>query len=120
MFRIGCLIFWTAGCFEFQASASSLSTMYNKNLIVAAEPYPPYLVVNKDEHGMDIYSGVVWDFMEYIKEARNCTYKLVRSPDGLWGNCYGINNCTGMIGQVNRKEVDFAIGLLHDNISRMK
>ena len=95
----------------------------NRNLIVAFEPWPPFLVVTKDETGMNTYSGsgVIWEFLEYIKEARNCTYThFVRSPDGLWGDCYGVNNCTGMLGQVNRKEVDFAIGLHYEYVSIMK
>ena len=118
MFQIGYVLFLTR-CFDGQVSALRQTTLSNKNLIVAAEPWPPFLV-KKTENGIDKYSGLMWDFMEYIKSARNCSYKLVGSPDGLWGNCYGINNCTGMIGQVNRKEVDFAIGLFHDYVSRMK
>ena len=113
MFQIGYVLFLTR-CFDGQVSALRQTTLSNKNFIVAAELWPPFLVKNKDENGIDKYSGLFWDFMEYIKDTRNCTYKLVGSPDGLWGNCFGINNCTGMIGQVNRKEVDFAIGLFHD------
>ena len=80
--------------------------------MIAAEPRSPFLVLKKDINGKDTYSGLVWDFMEYIQEARNCTFTIVRPRDGLWGNCYGNNNCSGMIGLVNRKEVDFALGLV--------
>ena len=104
---------------DFQVSASRQSGLSNKNLVVAFEPWPPFLDVNRNGNGTDTYSGVIWEFMEYIKEARNCTYKMVRSSDGLWGHCYGINNCTGMLGQVNRKEVDFAIGLQLNYVSRV-
>lgn len=97
-------------CYECQLSASRHLTLYNKNLTVAAEPWPPYLVAKKDERGMDTFSGPVWDFLQFIKEARNCTFKVVRPIDGLFGNCNGTNNCTGMIGQVVRKEADFALG----------
>ena len=97
-------------CFEYQVSASRQLTLYNKNLLVAAEALPPYLVVKKDESGMDTLSGPMWDFLQYIKHARNCTFKIVRPVDGLWGNCNGMNNCNGMIGQVVRKEADFALG----------
>ena len=101
-------------------AASRQLKLSNRNLIVAFEPWPPVLVVTKDETGMNTYSGMLWDVMEYFKQARNCTYTLVRSPDGLWGDCYGINNCTGMLGQVNRKEVNFAIGLQHENVRIIK
>ena len=99
-------------CFEFQVSAARQLAVSNQDLIVAAEPYPPYLVLTKDDNGTAIWSGLMWDFLEYIREARNCSFRLVRPRDGKWGNCYDSNNCTGMIGQVNRKEVDFALGLL--------
>ena len=95
----------------YQVSASQQVSMFNKDLVVAAQPWPPVLVVDRHENGTETYSGILWVLMEYIKEARNCTYKVIRSPDGQWGYCYGLNNCTGMLGQVNSNEVDFAIGL---------
>ena len=45
-----------------------------------------------------------------IKQARNLTITVV-SGDGYWGKCYNETSCTGMIGMVNRKEADFAIGM---------
>ena len=101
-----------ASCFGCQGSVLREATLSNKHLTVAAEPWPPLLVINKDINGKDTYSGLIWDFMEYIQEARNCTFRIVRPHDGQWGYCFGKNNCSGMIGQVNRKEVDFAIGLM--------
>ena len=56
------------------------------------------------------YGGIMWDFLMFMKEARNFTFTLVHETDYIWGECYGANNCTGMVGMVNRKEVDFAIG----------
>ena len=86
--------------------------MFNKNLVVALQTWPPSgLVEHEHENGTRTYSGILWEIMEYIKEARNCTYKVVRLPDGQWGHCYGLNNCTGMLRQVNKNEVDFALGL---------
>ena len=111
MYGIGYLIV-VAGGLGCQVSALKEATLSNKNLVVAAEPFPPFLFKHFDKDGREAYSGLIWDFMEYMKGIRNWTYKIVRSPDGLWGNCYGNDNCTGMIGQVNRREVDFAIGLI--------
>ena len=54
----------------------------------------------------------MWDFLMFMKEARNFTFTLVHETDYIWGECYGADNCTGMVGMVNRKEVDFAIGRL--------
>ena len=99
-------------CLVYQVLASQQLTLFNKNLVVALETWPPSgLVEHEHENGTKTYSGVVWEIMEYIKKARNCTYKIVTPPDGLWGHCHGINNCTGMLGLVNKNEVDFALGL---------
>ena len=45
-----------------------------------------------------------------MKEIRNLTLTVV-TGDGQWGQCYNESSCSGMIGMVNRKEVDFAIGM---------
>ena len=45
-----------------------------------------------------------------LQKATNCVFHIERPRDGLWGNCHSINNCTGMIGMVQRREVDFALG----------
>ena len=58
------------------------------------------------------YSGAFWELLTFVGQARNCSFSLVKSVDSLWGgNCYDDNNCTGMIGMANRKEVDFALGM---------
>ena len=54
----------------------------------------------------------MWDLLMIMKRERNISFTLVRSTDGEWGGtCYSSDNCTGMIGMVNRKEVDVAIGI---------
>ena len=99
-----------AGCLTIQFSSATQITMSNKHLRVGAVPYPPFLVIETDKDGIAKYSGMIWDLIELIQEARNCTFEVMIPTDLRWGNCYGINNCTGMIGMVNRKEVDFALG----------
>lgn len=59
---------------------------------------------------VDVKGGVLVDFFKFMKAARNFTYTIVREPDGIWGNCEGKHNCTGMVGMVLRGEVDFALG----------
>ena len=44
-----------------------------------------------------------------MQQARNFTFFIVRPPNEDWGTCNGRNNCSGMIGMVNRREADFAI-----------
>ena len=97
------------GC---EASTMRQKSLTNKHLRIGAVVTPPFLVINKDINGNDVYSGLIWDFIEYIQEARNCSVTVIKPVDGLWGHCYGTNNCSGMIGQVNRKEVDIAVGMM--------
>ena len=92
--------------------------MANRHLVVAAEMWEPFW---GEEYGPDgewehpqgrvTYSGIMWDILMLMKRTKNCTFTVVPSIDGLWGGtCYGLNNCTGMIGMANRKDIDFAIG----------
>ena len=104
--------FWIffVGYLACNVSTTRQMTLANKHLRMGAVPVPPFLVKNKDNNGQESYSGLIWDLVEYMKNARNCTFTVMIPPDGLWGNCYGNHNCSGMIGMVNRSEVDFAIG----------
>ena len=45
-----------------------------------------------------------------MQQAKNFTFTMVAEGNYEWGTCYGVNNCTGMVGMVTRKEVDFALG----------
>ena len=67
-------------------------------------------------NGTDIiYSGILWDFLMLMKQHKNVSYTYINSvnDDGFWGGtCYDSNNCTGMIGTVNRDEADLALGLM--------
>ena len=113
MYTHGFAIF-IVGYLGCQVLSSRQMSLYNKHLKIGAVPFPPYLVRKKDKNGQESYSGILWDFVEYIQKARNCTFTVVIPPDGLGGNCFGKNNCTGMIGLVNRSEVDFAIGIVYE------
>ena len=80
-------------------------------LTIEGEDWPPFLTFDTDENGTAInYRGIMWDLLMFMKKARNFTFTMVSDADGYWGDCYAVNNCTGMIGMVNRKEVDFALG----------
>ena len=59
-----------------------------------------------------IYGGILWEFLLFIKQAKNLSFTMMESNDELWGGiCYDANNCSGSIGMVNRHEADFALGL---------
>ena len=97
--------------FIFPNALGSQHALSNTHIKLGAEPWPPYIVMKKDENGKESYGGIFWDVIKMIQKERNCTFTVVRPYDGQWGNCYGKNNCTGMIGMVQRKEVDFALGM---------
>ena len=81
---------------------------------MGVSPNPLSLSIKKNKNGQETYSGLMGDFLEIIKKARNCTFTIVEPPEGQWesGNCYGSNNCTGLLGLVTRNEDHFALGIL--------
>ena len=95
-------------CFGHQVSSRERA-LSNKILKIGATTAPPFFVISTDKNGKKSYSGIVWNFMEYIRKARNCTFTVVHRQIET-GNCFGNNNCTGLIGMVSRNEVDFAAG----------
>ena len=64
-------------------------------------------------NGQDrMYNGIMWELLMFMKQARNLTYTIVAIDDAWWGGtCHDVNNCTGMVGSVNRHEADIALGL---------
>ena len=115
-------------CHSYQTYSMEHEGLSNKHLKVAAGPWRPFLMWKCPNHtkwsgwGSEfekecpnkedkLFSGVLWELLSFMQQARNCTFSLVKSVDSLWGGeCYNSNNCTGMIGMANRKEVDFALG----------
>ena len=92
-------------------SSVTQEKMTNKHFTIAAIPRPPFLIIKSLPGGQKILSGQIGDAISFWHYARNFTYTLARPLDGLYGNCPRPNNCSGLIGMVNRNEVDFAIGL---------
>ena len=56
-----------------------------------------------------IYSGMMWDLINFMAEKENFTFSVVESQD-VCGHCDSRYNCSGMTGMVNRGEVDIAFG----------
>ena len=55
------------------------------------------------------FDGTMGKFLNFMQHERNFSFTFT-TESSEWGKCHSINNCTGMIGRVNRKEVDFALG----------
>ena len=114
-------LFTMTSTLAIQVPAIGHNSFLNKHLKVAADPWNPFIIFycnEKEMHYTDecsakgnlTYGGALWDLLNLIKLARNVTFSIVRPPTHTWGYCYGVNNCTGMIGMVNRGEADLAIG----------
>ena len=92
----------------------------NKHLTIACDLWEPFVRFNFSEYSnattipkVDA-DGIMLDLLLFMQKARNFTFTLVKNVDYDWGDCYGVNDCDGMLGMVNRKEVDFALGI-YDN-----
>ena len=96
--------------------------LLNQNLKIAGESWKPFWIIycpdgTEKGHQRDwptkgnmSYGGVLWKLLHIMQQTRNITFTLSRPPDSAWGICHSKNNCTGMIGMVNRGEVDIALG----------
>ena len=87
----------------------------NRQLTVISEEWVPFLTYDwhKNESGdyeISNYGGIMWDLLLFMQRARNFTFTIDVPSDGLWGTCNEQNNCTGMLGTVNRGEADLALG----------
>ena len=96
----------------------------NKHLKVAVSYWKPFLMWDcpgstnyewyRDCPGNRMYAGVMWDFLLFVQQARNVTFTLVHEPEYIWGYCSEVNNCSGMVGMVNKNEVDFGLGKFNE------
>ena len=117
-------VFTLTSTFGIQVPAIGHNSLLNKHIKVAAVLVPPYIMLYCNEKKVQdfstdecpdkanqTYGGVFWDLLKLVKHARNVTFSILRPRSAEWGVCHGKNNCTGMIGMVNRREVDFALGM---------
>ena len=111
-----------ASTLEIQLPATVNNSLQNKHFKVAAEPFHSFIIFfcngikmgatdTCSDRGSMTYGGALWELLKLVQLSQNVTFSILR-PQGSpkWGDCYGHNNCTGMIGMVNRREVDFALG----------
>ena len=87
----------------------------NKQLTVIAEEWVPFLTYDwhsneMGDYEVSNYGGIMWDLLLSMQRARNFNFTIDVPPDGLWGTCKEQNNCTGMLGTVNMREADLALG----------
>ena len=95
----------------YNACAKKEYPLSNKHLKIAYYEWDPMFKINKNPDGTVKYSGILGNLVVLMQQKRNITFTLLEEPNAMWGNCEGSNNCSGMIGMVNRKEADFALGM---------
>ncbi|XP_076035263.1 uncharacterized protein LOC143021546 [Oratosquilla oratoria] len=80
-------------------------------LRIAAETWQPYF---KIEHGTDgemtKYSGIMWHILSIIADKMNFDFEILQPPDGLWGVETDNGSWNGMLGMIDRGEVNFSLG----------
>ncbi|XP_076044658.1 glutamate receptor ionotropic, delta-2-like isoform X2 [Oratosquilla oratoria] len=80
------------------------------HLIVTLEEWFPHVKLAVDPSGNFTASGPMLELLDLLAKSLNFKYSLVRPPDGAWGVTHGDGKFNGMVGQIQRKEVDIALG----------
>ena len=101
-------------CGRLASSSTVKDGLRNKHLTIAGDFWHPFL-----SYDWGLYSnattvhkaeGIMWDLLKFMQKTRNFTFTLVKPSKYEWGDCYAIDNFTGLLGMVNRGEADFALG----------
>ena len=82
----------------------------NKHLVIAAKHWQPFMIVDKDSEGNIAYSGIMYELLTFMQQARNLTLTII-SEGTQWGTCDENDKCSGMFQMVNMSEVDIALGM---------
>ena len=84
------------------------NSIRNSHLILAAKE-GAFFKSNGDS-AKEPYRGPIWMILKYLQEALNFTFELKRPLDGTVGYIYENGSWSGLVGMINRSEVDFGIG----------
>ncbi|KAK6165912.1 hypothetical protein SNE40_022725 [Patella caerulea] len=75
-----------------------------RRLLIGSLPY--HLIQKKVIHGISVYSGWMIDLLEDMAADLNFTYEITEPTIGDWGVKTDNNTWDGLIGQVQRREID--------------
>uniref|UniRef100_A0A0P4WK49 Ionotropic glutamate receptor L-glutamate and glycine-binding domain-containing protein n=1 Tax=Scylla olivacea TaxID=85551 RepID=A0A0P4WK49_SCYOL len=76
---------------------------------VAAETWQPFFLIGQGDGGSQ-YSGIMWDLLLMLTSKMNVSVEIVPPSDGLWGVELPNGSWNGMLGMIQRQEVDMALG----------
>ncbi|CAG2239144.1 GRID1 [Mytilus edulis] len=67
-------------------------------------PWPPFV---KFDNKTKQYTGISIELVKQLADGLNFTYEIKEPPDGHWGIPLDDGSWTGMVGQLQRREIDF-------------
>ncbi|XP_042204243.1 glutamate receptor-like [Homarus americanus] len=79
-------------------------------LRIAAEEWVPWTKIDVQENGTVGILGPMAHLLDIFADKLNFDYELVRPSDRVWGGPQSDGSWTGMLGMLQRQEVEFAIG----------
>ncbi|KAK8404103.1 hypothetical protein O3P69_000276 [Scylla paramamosain] len=79
-------------------------------LKVAVEEWVPWTKVLTDADRTMKVEGPMGKLLDMISSVLNLDYEFVRADNAAWGRSYPNGSWDGMLGQVQRREVEFAVG----------
>ena len=87
---------------------SKFTNMNGYTFRVAALPYAPYLMKNKE----NVFSGYEILQLRAIGSFLNFTYMTIEPPDGQWGKVNENGTWTGLIGHSLYQQTNWSMGML--------
>ncbi|KAL3860944.1 hypothetical protein ACJMK2_007039 [Sinanodonta woodiana] len=83
---------------------------FNKRkLTVSTLEQYPFVFKKSDPNGTIAYDGLCIDLLKELADMLNFTYELVEPPDGKFGTKRSDGIWTGLVGQLERQEVDMVV-----------
>ncbi|XP_071549700.1 probable glutamate receptor [Panulirus ornatus] len=79
-------------------------------LRIAAEEWVPWTKIDRQEDGHIMIQGPMANLLDILAERANFDYELVQPSDHVWGGPSANGSWTGMLGMLQRQEVEFAVG----------
>ncbi|KAK7103776.1 hypothetical protein V1264_018609 [Littorina saxatilis] len=88
-------------------------------LAVGTKDWDPFVIKTRDRSGGLVYTGLCMDLLNELASVLNFTYQIVEPPANEgWGNQNASGYWEGLVGQVDRQEVDVVVAPMSISIER--
>ncbi|XP_052103578.1 glutamate receptor ionotropic, kainate glr-3-like [Mytilus californianus] len=89
---------------------------FNKRkFLVSTLPWDPFVIYNEKRNE---YTGFTMDLLHHLALALNFTYEITRPPDGKWGAQMENGSWNGLMGHLERRDVDLVAAPVTVQITR--